>query len=440
MKVVIIGAGFGGLRLARKLNNKPGFDSVYLVDRYNYHQFQPLFYQVATAALEPSNISFPLRKAFHGSNNVRIRVDELKQVVPEANKVILEKEEIDYDFLVLATGADTNFFGNAQVQQCAFPMKSTVEAIQLRHRLIQNFEDALLTGEDGELQKLMNIVVVGGGATGVEVAGALAEMKRYVLPKDYPELDFNRMNIFLLEGGDRVLPPMSTKSSEDAHKYLTELGVTVMTGSLVKTYDGDIVTLADGKTISSSLVIWAAGIKGNVPVGIDKSLIVRGNRIKVDRHNRVLGWQNIFAIGDLAYMETPKFPNGHPQVAPVAIQQADNLADYLKRLERKSTRFYEFEYHDKGAMATIGRNKAVVDVPKPKMHVRGFLAWLIWMGLHLFLILGVKNRLFVFMNWIYNYFTYDQSLRLIFKVFQRPKLPVDREKQAEMKAAQRQAG
>jgi len=440
MKVVIIGAGFGGLRLARQLNNKPGFDSVYLVDRYNYHQFQPLFYQVATAALEPSNISFPLRKAFHGSNNVRIRVDELKQVVPEANKVILEKEEIDYDFLVLATGADTNFFGNAQVQQCAFPMKSTVEAIQLRHRLIQNFEDALLTGEDGELQKLMNIVVVGGGATGVEVAGALAEMKRYVLPKDYPELDFKRMNIFLLEGGDRVLPPMSTKSSEDAHKYLTELGVTVMTGSLVKTYDGDIVTLADGKTISSSLVIWAAGIKGNVPVGIDKSLIVRGNRIKVDRHNRVLGWQNIFAIGDLAYMETPKFPNGHPQVAPVAIQQADNLADYLKRLERKSTRFYEFEYHDKGAMATIGRNKAVVDVPKPKMHVRGFLAWLIWMGLHLFLILGVKNRLFVFMNWIYNYFTYDQSLRLIFKVFQRPKLPVDREKQAEMKAAQRQAG
>ena len=432
MKVVIIGAGFGGLRLARKLNNKPGFDEVYLIDRYNYHQFQPLFYQVATAALEPSNISFPLRKAFHGSKNVRIRIEELKRVVAAENKVVLENEEISYDFLVLATGADTNFFGNVQAQQCSFPMKSTVEAIQLRHRLIQNFEDALLVKDPRQFEKLFNIVVVGGGATGVEVAGALAELKKYVLPKDYPELDFSKMNIFLLEGGDRVLPPMSSKSSEDARRYLHQLGVTVMTGSLVKEYDGDTVTLADGKTIVSNLVIWAAGIKGNVPEGIDKTLIARGNRIKVDRFNRVLGYENIFAIGDLAYMETPKFPQGHPQVAPVAIQQADNLADYLKRLERKSTRFYEFEYHDKGAMATIGRNKAVVDVPKPKMHLRGFIAWLIWMGLHLFLILGVKNRLFVFMNWVYNYFTYDQSLRLIFKVFNKPKLPVDTTKQEQV--------
>lgn len=431
MRVVIIGAGFGGLRLARKLNNKPGFDEVYLIDRYNYHQFQPLFYQVATAALEPSNISFPLRKAFHGSKNVRVRVDELKRLVPSESKVVLENEEISYDFLVLATGADTNFFGNQQAQQCSFPMKSTVEAIQLRHRLIQNFEDALHAKDAHQLEKLFNIVVVGGGATGVEVAGALAEMKRYVLPKDYPELDFTKMNIYLLEGGDRVLPPMSPKSSEDAAKYLEQLGVTVMVNSLLKTYDGDLVTLADGGTIASSLVIWAAGIKGNVPEGIDKTLVVRGNRIKVDRYNRVHGFDNIFAIGDLAYMETPKFPNGQPQVAPVAIQHADNLADYFRRLERKSTRFYEFEYNDKGAMATIGRNKAVVDMPKPKLHIRGFLAWLIWMGLHLFLILGVKNRLFVFMNWVYNYFTYDQSLRLIFKVFNRPKLPVDTTKQAQ---------
>jgi NADH:ubiquinone reductase (H+-translocating) len=254
-------------------------------------------------------------------------------------------------------------------------------------------------------------------------------MKKYVLPKDYPELDFGKMNIFLLEGGDRVLPPMSPKSSEDAERYLHQLGVNVMTKSLVKDYDGNTVSLADGKSIPSTLVIWAAGIKGNVPEGVDKSLIVRGNRIKVDRHNRIPGFENLFAIGDLAYMETPGFPNGHPQVAPVAIQQADNLADYLKRIERKSTRFYEFEYNDKGAMATIGRNKAVVDIPKPKVHLNGFIAWLIWMGLHLFLILGVKNRLFVFMNWIYNYFTYDQSLRLIFKVFYRPKLPVDPIKQ-----------
>jgi len=432
MKVVIIGAGFAGLRLARKLNNKPGFNEVYLIDKFNYHQFQPLFYQVATAALDASNISFPLRKAFHGSKNVRIRVEELKRVVLDQNKVVLENEEIAYDYLVIATGADTNFFGNQEITTNAFPMKSTVEAIQLRHRLIQNFEDALLEKNPGELQRLMNIVVVGGGATGVEVAGALAEMKRYVLPKDYPELDFSKMNIFLLEGGDRVLTPMSPQSSEDASKYLTQLGVTVMTKALVKGYDGRTVSLADGKNLDSTLVVWAAGIKGNVPEGIDKSLVVRGNRIKVDRYNRIQGFTNVFAIGDLAYMETPKFPNGHPQVAPVAIQQADLLADYLKRLERKSSRFYEFEYNDKGAMATIGRNKAIVDIPKPKMHLKGFIAWMIWMVLHLFLILGVKNRLFVFMNWIYNYFTYDQSLRLIFKVFYKPKLPTDTTKQQQV--------
>jgi NADH dehydrogenase len=240
------------------------------------------------------------------------------------------------------------------------------------------------------------------------------------------------MNIFLLEGGDRVLPPMSLKSSRDASKYLTKLGVTIMTNTMVKGYNGVVVSLGDSRTIQSSIVVWAAGIKGNVPEGVDKSLIVRGNRIKVDRYTRVLGFKNVFAIGDLAYMETPKYPNGHPQVAPVAMQQAELLADYLKRLERKSTKFHEFEYHDKGSMATVGRNKAVVDMPKPKVHLHGFFAWMIWMFLHLFLILGVKNRIFVFMNWVYNYFTYDQSLRLIFKVFYRPKLPVDQTKQAEV--------
>ena len=435
MKVVIVGGGFGGLRLARKLNNHPGFKEIFLVDKYNYHQFQPLFYQVATAALDASNISFPLRKAFHGSKNVRIRIEELQKVIPDQNKIVLESEEITYDYLVLATGADTNFFGNQEVTANAFPMKSTVEAIQLRHRLIQNFEDALLVKNEDELQRLLNIVIVGGGATGVEVAGALSEMKKYVLPKDYPELDFSKMNIFLLEGGDRVLPPMSEKSSADAQKYLEKFGVKVMTKTLVKNYDGTNVFLGDGKTIPSSIVVWAAGIKGNVPDGIDKDLIARGNRIKVDRYNKVAGFDNVFAIGDLAYMETPKFSNGHPQVASVAIQQADVLSDYLKRIERKSSRFYEFEYHDKGSMATVGRNKAVVDIPKPKVHLSGFFAWLIWMGLHLFLILGVKNRIFVFMNWVYNYFTYDQSLRLIFKVFYRPKLPLEVSKPAEVNKA-----
>jgi NADH dehydrogenase len=414
MKVVIVGAGFGGLRLARKLNNRPGFDEVILLDKFNYHQFQPLFYQVATAALDPSNISFPLRKAFHGSRNVRIKITELKEVMLGEKKVRTETEVISYDVLVLATGADTNFFGNQQLMANAFPMKSTIEALQIRHRLIQNLEDALLTKNKEDLQRLLNIVIVGGGPTGVEVAGALAEMKRHSLPKDYPDLDFSKMSIYLLEGGDRVLATMSSKSSDDACRYLHKLGVTVMNKSVMKDFDGTNVTLADGKTIPTNTVIWAAGIKGNVPEGIDKSIVVRGNRIKVDRQNRVLGYGDVYAIGDLAAMETPLWPNGHPQVASVAIQQADLLADTLKRIERKSTKFYEFEYHDKGSMATVGRNLAVVDIPKPKLHFRGLLAWLIWMGLHLFLILGVKNRILVFINWIYGYITYDQSLRLLF--------------------------
>ncbi len=430
MKVVIVGGGFAGLRLARKLNNKPGFE-VHLIDKFNYHQFQPLFYQVATASLDASNISFPLRKAFHNSKNVHVRMAELRQVVPSQNKLVLDTGDISYDVLVLALGADTNFFGNAQIAANAFPMKSTVEAIQLRHRLIQNFEDALTAKSDEEVQRLMNIVVVGGGPTGVELSGSLAELKKYVLPKDYPELDFNRMKIYLLEGGDRVLGNMSQKSSDDSNRYLKNLGVTVLPKTVVKDYDGQAILLADGSKIPSNMVIWSAGIKGNLPEGIDKTLVVRGNRIKVDRHNLMLGSSNIYVLGDLASMETPLYPNGHPQVASAAIQQADVLKDNLLRIERKSTRFIEFEYNDKGSMATIGRNLAVIDMPKPKLHINGALAWLIWMGLHLFLILGVKNRIFVFFNWVYSYFTYDQSLRLIFKEFYKPKTPIDVSKQGQ---------
>jgi NADH:ubiquinone reductase (H+-translocating) len=428
MKVVIAGGGFAGLRLARKLNNKAGFE-VLLVDKYNYHQFQPLFYQVATAALDASNISFPLRKAFHSSKNVRVRMAELKQVLPAEKKIITDKEEINYDILVLAMGADTNFFGNQKIANNSFPMKSTVEAIQLRHRLIQNFEDALVAEDEEAIQRLMNVVVVGGGPTGVELAGALAEMKKFVLPKDYPELDFSRMNIFLLEGADRLLSAMSEKSSADSKRYLERLGVKVILENVVKEYDGQDVTLSDGKSIPAAMVIWAAGIKGNVPDGIDKELIVKGNRIKVDRYNKVPDWLEIYVLGDLAYMETPLYPQGHPQVASVAIKQAETLAENLLRMERKSTKFFEFEYHDKGSMATVGRNLAVVDIPKPKLHLNGFVAWLIWMGLHLFLILGVKNRLFVFFNWVYSYITYDQSLRLIFREFYKPKTPIDLAKQ-----------
>lgn len=422
MKLIIIGGGFGGLRLARNLKNKPGVD-ITLVDKFNFHQFQPLFYQVATAGLDASNISFPLRKVFHNSKNIRFKMTEVTQILSSENKIITSIGEIEYDALVIATGADTNFFGNKNVMDNALPMKSTIEALQLRYRLLQNFETAttvkdLPAGQAGEkeLQQLMNIVIVGGGPTGVELSGAIADMKRFVLYKDYPELDFSKMHIYLLEGTAKTLAAMSEKSSAQSRKYLEKLGVTVLTNALLKDYDGEKITLQDGKSIETKMVIWAAGIKGNVPEGIDKNLITRGNRIKTDRQCKVMGTQNIFAIGDVAYMEESAWPNGHPQVAPVAMQMADMLAKNLRSIEMKSNKksLLEFVYNDKGSMATVGRNLAVVDMPRPKLHFSGFFAWMIWMGLHLMLILGVKNRFFVFINWLYNYVTYDQNLRLIF--------------------------
>lgn len=420
MRVVIAGAGFGGLRLARLLNNKPGFE-VWLIDRFNYHQFQPLFYQVATAGLDASNISFPLRKVFQRSKNVKIRLAEIREVKPDAQLLITSEETIHYDVLVLAMGADTNFFGNHPLEQYAFPMKSTVEALQIRHRLLRLFEEAHRVKDPALLQQMMNIVVVGGGPTGVEVSGALAEMKKYVLPRDYPELDFSQLQIFLLEGSGNTLPAMREKSAQRSLHYLQQLGVQVKTSALVKQYDGQTVALAGGETIPASTVIWAAGIKGNVPEGISEELIVRGRRIKTDRYCRVEGQSAIYAIGDLACMATPLYPGGHPQVAPAAIQQATLLAHNLELLEKKSatSKLKLFEYRDKGSMATVGRNLAVVDLPKPAWSFGGAFAWLIWMGLHLMLILGVKNRFFVFLNWLYNYFTYDQNLRLIFREFER---------------------
>ncbi|MDX1938213.1 MAG: NAD(P)/FAD-dependent oxidoreductase [Flavihumibacter sp.] len=418
MRLVIVGGGFGGLRLARKLNNKPGI-SITLLDRFNYHQFQPLFYQVATAGLDASNISFPLRKVFHNSKNVRIRVCNVSSINTQLKQVLTDAGNFEYDVLVIATGASTNFFNNDQLARHAFPMKSTIEALQLRYRLLQNFEKALDATNDDVLRKLLTTVVVGGGPTGVEVAGAIAEMKKYVLPNDYPELDFSKMKIYLIEGSHRTLAAMSDASSKRSMHYLQQLGVEVVTGTVVKDYDGELVTLSNNTTISSATVIWAAGIKGNVPAGIDPSLIARGNRIKVDAQNKVMNTESVYAVGDVAYMETDQYANGHPQVAPVAIQQADTLAKNLLALQKGVPAIKQFVYKDKGAMATVGRNLAVVDIPKPKLHLGGFIAWLIWMGLHLMLILGVKNRFFVFSNWLYNYITYDQSLRLIFKEFNR---------------------
>jgi len=415
MKIIIVGGGFGGLKLARSLSNKKGID-VTLLDQYNYHQFQPLFYQVATSGLDASNISFPLRKVFHDEKNVRIRLGKLQEIKPKENKIETTLGEMDYDVLVIATGADTNFFGNNVLKQFAAPMKSSWEALQLRYRLVKNFEDATMAKSPEELQKFLTIVIVGGGPTGVELSGAIAEMRKFVLYKDYPELDFSKMKIYLLEGSPRTLAAMSEKSSTESRRYLERLGVTVMTGTVVKEYDGSIVTLQNGDKIAANIVIWAAGVKGNVPPGIQPELIVKGNRIKVDRFSKVLGFDNIYAIGDVSSMETPKYPHGHPGLAAVAIQQGSRLAKNLIELNKPNPKLIEFEYFDKGTMATVGRNLAVVDIPtKPKLHFKGFIAWMIWMSLHLMLLLGVKNRLFVFLNWLYSYFTRDQSLRLLFR-------------------------
>ena len=418
MKVVIAGAGFGGLRLARELNNKNGFE-VTLVDRFNYHQFQPLFYQVATAGLDASNISFPLRKVFHNSKNVRIRLANIERIDTEAKAVITDSGPIPYDTLVIATGAGTNFFGNKEIETNAFSMKSTVEALQIRHRLMENLEEAVTENDPDELQRLLNVVVVGGGATGVEVSGAIAEMKNYVLPKDYPELDFDKMNIYLVEGSGKVLSTMSSESSEQAAKYLSKLGVTLLLNTQIAGYDGRNLSSKDGNSIPTATVIWAAGIRGHIPAGLENVPPQRGNRLPVDIYNRINGLENIFAVGDIALMPTEDYPNGHPQVAPVAMQQAENIAYNLNRIVQGKVDLKSFEYKDKGSMATVGRNLAVVDIPKPKLHFGGFFAWLVWMALHLMLILGVKNRLFVFINWLYNYMTYDQSLRLIFREFHK---------------------
>ncbi len=309
MKLIIIGGGFGGLRLARKLSNKPGFD-ITLIDRFNFHQFQPLFYQVATAGLDASNISFPLRKVFHKSKNVRFKIAEVLQVITAENKIVTSIGEMEYDGLVIATGADTNFFGNKNLIDHALPMKSTLEALQLRYKLLQNFEVATNVKDEQTLQQLMTIVIAGGGPTGVELSGAIADMRKYVLPKDYPELDFSKMKIYLLEGSGKTLSTMTEKSSVDSRKYLEKLGVTVLTDTLLKDYDGEKVTLQNGETIAAKLVIWAAGIKGNVPAGIDKDLIARGNRIKIDRHCKALGSNNVFALVMWRIWKSLLFPTG----------------------------------------------------------------------------------------------------------------------------------
>jgi len=407
-RIVIIGAGFGGLKVAQKLIGS-GYQIV-LIDKNNYHQFQPLFYQVASAGIEPSSILFPLRKIFQNQKDVYIRVAEVYSVDPKKKELQTSLSTVWYDYLIISSGVNSNFFGMKNMEEYAIPMKSASEAMALRNRLLQSFEKAVTLRDQNERKALLNVIVVGGGPTGVEVAGAIAEMKKFVLPKDYPDLNFDVMQITLIEGSPRLLGGMSKHASEKAIFYLQRLGITVRLNTRVTDFDGSILSIGDGTHIETKTVIWAAGISPVVPEGLPDEAIGRGKRILVDNYNQINGLNDIYAIGDVSIMPTPDYPNGHPQVAQVAIQQGRNLAKNLLSMKRNGE-LKPFKYVDRGSMATIGRNRAVADLSFVKFS--GFIAWLTWMFVHLMAIVGVKNRLLIFINWMWNYMTYDQSLRLI---------------------------
>ncbi|UMQ43990.1 NAD(P)/FAD-dependent oxidoreductase [Chryseobacterium sp. Y16C] len=404
-KIIIIGGGFAGLQLAKTLNNKN--KKVIVLDRVNHHMFQPLFYQVACGRIEPSNISFPFRKIFQQSRNTQFRLTEVKEIDAAHNKVITDGAEFTYDKLVIATGCKTNFFGNKDLESKAFGMKNTQEAISIRNHVLMTFEKLILEksrSDDGN----WNIVIVGSGPTGVELAGAFAEMKKDILPRDYPYMNFDHLKIILVSSTEKPLAVMSNESQEKSEKYLKDLGVTFLSEEYVTDYDGDKVYMKSGKEIPSNNVIWAAGVTGNVIDGFPAENLMK-NRYIVDRYNKIKGYDNIYAIGDIAYMETPKYPQGHPQVANVAINQAKNLGKNF--LKKNISEWNEYEYDDKGSLATIGKHRAVVDLPFIKFQ--GFLAWYFWMFLHLMLILSVRNKLAVFFNWMWSYFNKDSALRLI---------------------------
>jgi len=406
-KVVIAGGGFAGVQLARHLNRS--LYDVVLIDKVNHHQFQPLFYQVATSQIEPSSISFPLRHIFRNSRKVQIRMAELKSIRPEEQLVDTTIGTFSYDYLVLAVGCRTNFFGNASIEQHALTLKSTYDAITIRNHILDVFEQ-VVSADETSLSGLLNIVIVGAGPTGVELAGAFAEIKRYVLPGDYPDIDFSRLSIYLIEGGDHTLPSMSDHAREASKMYLEKMGVVVLTNAIVSNYGGEVLTLKDGSSLLSKTVIWAAGVTGNPVSGVPAEALGPGNRILVNRYNEVDGMAGVFAIGDIALMRTPIYPKGHPQLANVAINQGRRLAKNLKARDSGKQQT-EYEYRDLGSMATIGTHKAVVDLPF--MRFKGFFAWLIWMFLHLMLILSVRNKLIIFINWAWAYVTRNSSLRLI---------------------------
>ncbi len=408
-KIIVVGGGFAGIQLVRNLDESL-FD-ILLIDKINHHQFQPLFYQVATSQIEPSSISFPLRNIFKNKKNLQIRLAEVLSINHSNKSITTNIGDFEFDYLVIAIGCKTNFFGNKTIEENAFTLKSTSEAIEVRNHILQTFEN-IISANEAEKESLLNLVIVGAGPTGVELAGAFAEIKSHVLPKDYPGIDFSKFKINLIEGSPNTLNNLSDNAKTASKQYLLDLGVEILTQTYVANYDGKTLTLKNGEEIKTKTVIWAAGVTGNTIEGLNKDDYTFGNRLKVNRLNQTLAYENIFALGDIAYMETPLYPKGHPQVANVAINQAKNLATNFKNLaQNKSTK--EFEYNDLGSMATIGRNKAVVDLPFVKF--KGYLAWLVWMFLHLMLILSVKNKLIIFINWAWAYITKDTSLRLILK-------------------------
>lgn len=410
-RVVIIGGGFGGLNLAQQL--PPEHFQTVLIDKHNYHTFQPLLYQVATSGLEPDSIAYPIRKIFKRKDAFFFRMAEVEEILPEKSLIHTPIGELRYDYLVLATGSASNFFGNKAIEEMSMPMKTVPEALNLRSRILQNFEDALLTNDLAERESLMNYVIVGGGPTGVELAGALAELKNFVLPKDYPDLDIRRMNVHLIESAPSVLAAMSEEASSEALKALEKLGVQIWPNTLVTGYDGYHITTNSNQDMDAHTLIWAAGVKGALVKGIDS---VERGRLKVDEHNKIIAYDNIYAIGDVALMQTEKTPNGHPMLAQVAIQQGKLLAQNLQRLIKDKT-LQAFSYKDMGSMATIGRNKAVVDLPKVKF--KGTFAWLVWMFIHLIAMVGFRNKLVALVNWSWSYLTYEKGVRLIIRPFQK---------------------
>lgn len=414
-RIVVIGGGFAGISFIKQLKNQKV--QIVLFDRHNYHSFQPLLYQASTAGLEPDSIAYPLRKVFRGYSDFHFRMAEVEHINTKENIISTSIGSLPYDYLVIATGTRTNFFGNDSIAKYSMPMKTVPQALNIRSLILQNIEAADMATDKAKRRQLLTFVIAGAGPTGVELAGALAEFRRGILENDYPEIDEEEMEVYLIEGQDRVLPPMSEKASFKAQKFLEKLGVKILLETFINEYDGDTVFTNDDKQIPTSTFIWAAGVTGAPINGIKAdALVERIQRYKVDRYNKIIGYENIYALGDIALMETEKFPKGHPQVAQPAIQQGKLLGENFRKL-LKGKKLSLFEYNDKGTMATVGRNKAVVDMGK--LRFGGPIAWFIWMFVHLWFLVGFRNRVVTFFNWTYNYINYDKAARLIIRPYKK---------------------